>query len=263
MSLAQATDDLLGCVQDKRPPECFVLRGELLKQFDELDRRVWVEACRSGFEGKLPRPTAAGHWNYHGKTNLPGVVFRGFRVAPAYVIQSWRNDLLALRDLAAALNNNQGGTGQAKGAAGSGTLAEPPAETQGQQVPAGMPWTEAADRLKRLREQGDLYTSQHKLADQLGCSPATINKAIDNTPDLRAWAKKPEASPKAQSLNEVVTDRTAQHREPNPEDDAAIREFIEKADPQTKAWFHALPSEEQIEVVNDPDKHRKILGRKP
>jgi hypothetical protein len=111
MSLVTAIDELLVFVQDKRPPECFVLRGELLTRFEELDCKVWVEACRSGFENKLPQRAAVSGWEYLGKTHLPGKVYGGFRVAPAYVIRTWRNELLALRDLA-ALNSDRGGVGQ-------------------------------------------------------------------------------------------------------------------------------------------------------
>jgi hypothetical protein len=145
---------------------------------------------------------------------------------------------------------------------------ERPAEPAG-----GMTWQEAAERMKRLRDQGEPWTSQHNLADQFRCSSATINKAIKNTPDLQAWVKPQEAAaPKAQSLSgwkpgvgyiDVVTDSTAQSRELDPADEVAIREFIEQADPETKAWFLALTPNKQLEVVNDPDKHQRILGRKP
>jgi hypothetical protein len=125
-------------------------------------------------------------------------------------------------------------------------------------------WQEAAERLERLRAQGEPFTTQAKMADQLGCSSAMINKAIKNTPKLRTWAKpQTAAGPGAQSLSDVVTDRTAQSREPDPADDAAIREFVEGADPQTRAWFLALSTEQQLEYLNDPDQHPKILGRKP
>jgi hypothetical protein len=137
--------------------------------------------------------------------------------------------------------------------------------------PEGMPWREAADRMERLRTQGERFTSQQKLAEQLGCSAATIHKAIQNTPSLREWANRPPAALRAQSLTpwkkgeghiDVVTERAPQRREPSPEDDLAIREFIEKADGETKAWFLSLPVEEQLDYLNDPDRHQKILGRK-
>jgi hypothetical protein len=120
-----------------------------------------------------------------------------------------------------------------------------------------------AERLERLRKQGESFTSQHKLAEQLGCSPGTVNKAIKQAPSLKKWAKRSESDPRAQSLTEMVTDRTAQSCEPDPQDSVAIPEFVEQADPQTRASFLALPSDKQLEVVNDPDKHQTILGRKP
>jgi hypothetical protein len=127
-----------------------------------------------------------------------------------------------------------------------------------------MTWQEAAERMKRLRDRGEPWTSQHKLAEQFGCSSGTINKAIRHTPELHSWAnRQPGAAPRAHSLNDPVTDSTAQNRELNPEDDAAIREFIESADPEMRAWFLALSREDQLDFLDDPDKHRKILGRKP
>jgi hypothetical protein len=63
------------------------------------------------------------------------------------------------------------------------------------------------------------------------------------------------------TLNEVVTDRTAQRCELDPEDEAALREFIENAEPEVKAWFLALPTDVQLEVLDDPDPYQKILGR--
>jgi hypothetical protein len=132
----------------------------------------------------------------------------------------------------------------------------------GQEKPR-LTWQETAKRLERLRSQGEPFTSQGRLAEQFGCSSGTINKAVQKTPSLQAWAKQLGATPKAESINDVVMDRTAQRREPNPVDDAAVREFIERADSETRAWFLALSPEDQIEFVNDPDKHQKILGRTP
>jgi hypothetical protein len=127
----------------------------------------------------------------------------------------------------------------------------------------GMPWQEAAERMERLQKQGAAFTSQQQLANDFHCGVATISKAIKRTPSLQDWAQKPGGSPKSQSINAVVTDCTAQSRELNPEDDAAVREFIELADPEVKAWFLALSPEDQLAYVNDPDKHQTILGRKP
>jgi hypothetical protein len=129
-----------------------------------------------------------------------------------------------------------------------------------------MPWQDAAERLKRLRAQGEPWTSQHKMAERFGCSSGTINKAIRATPELHAWAKRQTAAvPRAQSINVVVTDRTAQCREPDPADDAAIREYLEQEDlpPEERAFFNGLSREDQLFYLDDPDKHQKIRGRKP
>jgi hypothetical protein len=191
-------------------------------------------------------------------------------------------------------------TAEARRRAPAAEVVAPPASEPAERLS----WQEVADRLERLRAQGEPFTSQGKLAEQLGCSTATIHKAITRTPALQRWAK-PEgqtASGRAQGLNEVATDSTPQSREPNPEDEAAVREFIEQAGERTRAWFHALAREDQLrflaqpagtrkrlqkylesdlrpderaffeglrsldqqlDYLDDPDKHQKILGRKP
>jgi len=128
----------------------------------------------------------------------------------------------------------------------------------------GVSWQDAAERMERLRAQGEPFTSRHTLAKRFGCSSGTIHKAIQRTPSLQAWAKSEcPTAPRAQSLNDVVTDRAAQHCELDPADDAAIREFIEGADTDAKAWFLALSTEDQLSYLNDPGKHTRIRGRKP
>jgi hypothetical protein len=131
---------------------------------------------------------------------------------------------------------------------------------------AGMSRQEAVERLIRLRQQGEPWTSYGKIAKNFGCSSCTIHRAVRETPSLQGWAnvRSTKASlPKAQSLNEVVTDRTAQSVEPDPAEDAAEREFLETADPQTRAWFLGLSRDDQLAYLNDPDKYLRILGRKP
>jgi len=126
-----------------------------------------------------------------------------------------------------------------------------------------MSWTSAAVRMERLRSQGEPFISQSDLAKQFECSSGTIHKAIKRTPALQTWAKRNAAAPKAQSLNDVVADRTAQSSELDPPDDAAMREWLEQADDEGRAWFHSLSPEDQRDVVRDPDKYPRILGRTP
>lgn len=142
------------------------------------------------------------------------------------------------------------------------------------QSESDMTWQQAAERLKQLRSQGERWTSYEKMSEQLHCSSSTVHKAVEKTPELQSWAKRDSTSaPKAQSFtppskkgdgySNMLTDATPQDREPDPADEAAIREFIETAEPDIRAWFLALPREEQLAYLNDPDKHPKILGRKP
>ncbi len=136
------------------------------------------------------------------------------------------------------------------------------------QTAKGMTWQDVAGRLKRLRAQGEPWTSQHEMARRFCCSSGTVNKAIRNTPELLSWAKREvAASPRARSLSPFVTDRTAQSREPDPREEAAIREYLERdLRPDERAFFNGLSREDQIFFLNDPDKHSvtsKLLGRKP
>ena len=228
MSLTQAIDALLAHV----PDDGIIPYGsERRRQFDVLDRAVWIEACKCGLENKLPpeepeRPSL-------GLTHLPGGGYVNGDFAPIG-LRWWRNHLLALRALAESVGTPEAENG------------EQPAKPK----VAGMTVQEAAKRLEQLRQQGEAFTSQHQLAKVLSCSSGTINKAIRSSESLRGWAKQPGAVPRAQSLTDVVTDRTAQNREPDPTEDAAIREFIEGAEPHTKAWFLGLTHEEQLAHLN-------------
>jgi hypothetical protein len=130
--------------------------------------------------------------------------------------------------------------------------------------PTSKSWQEVAKRMEQRRLQGDPFTNQRTLAEELSCSVSTINKAIKKTPSLQTWAEPQGSVPKAQSLTAVVTDRTEQSREPNPVDDAARREYLDRDDltPQERSFFIGLSPENQLFYVNDPDQLSKILGRK-
>jgi hypothetical protein len=158
---------------------------------------------------------------------------------------------------------------------GEGTAGntEPPRDSA---ESSGMGWEEAVERLKNLLLTGTAWTSQQQMADQIGCAPSTINKAIRKTPELQNWAKRQAIpAPRAQSLTppqkgggaylDMITDRKAQSRELDPEDEVAIREYLEREDlkPEERAFFNGLSPEDQLAFLDDPDKHQKILGRKP
>jgi hypothetical protein len=244
MSLLQAIDALLAHVPDD---EIIPYGTERRRQFDVLDRAVWVEACKRGLEDKLPpeepdRPSL-------GLTHLPGGGYLNGDFAPIGV-RWWTNHLLALRALAESV-----GTPEAE------SKAEQPAKPK----LAGTTVPEAAERLERLRSQGQPWTSYGKLAEQFGCSSKTLYDAVRTSPLLQAWATRPGTVPRARSLTPVVTDATSQRRELDPADDAAIREYLERDDltPDERAFFNGLSRDDQLMFLDDPDKHDRILGRRP
>jgi hypothetical protein len=146
-------------------------------------------------------------------------------------------------------------------------------------------WRDVQDRLLRLREAGEAFTSQRDLAERLKCSVATVNKAVNDSASLKGWmVRHGKRSPKAQSLDEVVTDSTANQREPDPaaggldndEVDKIMGLLIEQAPPKERANLNELNAEGRREMArlymeqqaekHIEDKARKgnrILGRKP
>jgi len=151
-------------------------------------------------------------------------------------------------------------------------------------------WREIQQRLLRLRDQGEPYTNQGKLAGRLGCSKTTINKAISDSTTLKGWMarhRKGKATPRATSLNEVIADNVPQSREPDPADvlldeevDAVMSRLIQQADPDKRAKLNALGPDGRrglvkayLEHVDDPEsappdlsnahpKPVRLLGRK-
>lgn len=135
----------------------------------------------------------------------------------------------------------------AKGASGEDAKDETPVMWQGIQ-----------ERLLRLRILGEPYTTQRELAERLECSLSIINKAIHKSERLKGWmGLKPKGSPKVHSLNEVVTDQTADQRESDPADflpeediDQIMSELISQAGPGEEAELRSYT----------PDQRRKIVG---
>ena len=157
----------------------------------------------------------------------------------------------------------------------AGKRPKPPA-TVGNPTNEGTPitWTEVAERLQELRRQGERFTSQADFAKRIGCSPATVNKAISNTPGIQEWAIRPTSgAPSTVSLNSVILDNNADGREPDPaeliedtEVDTMFRHLLEEAKPEERAKLNAMTTEEKRElartVANDPDASNRISRRK-
>ena len=142
----------------------------------------------------------------------------------------------------------------------------------------GVIWQDAAQRLERLRAGGEPFTSQHDFAKRFCCSPATVNRAIRDTPSLHPWAK-PETTtaPKALSINPLVTDNTAQQCEADPSDiitddeaQATLRRLIEQAPEEKRPELHNLAKLPPNELrrcmkpyADADDLGNRVLGRRP
>lgn len=148
-------------------------------------------------------------------------------------------------------------------------------------------WRDIRRRLERLRDQGEKYTTQARLAATLICSPSTINKAISQSTKLRAWkaeaiARRGHKAPSASSLTEVHLDNTPQWCEQNPAEavtlddpEEVLAHLIQDAEPKVRAKLNAItPKDVQdmtgdqvrklVDMIrNDPDNYNRVLGRRP
>jgi hypothetical protein len=134
-------------------------------------------------------------------------------------------------------------------------------------------WREVQARLLGKRERGEPYTSLRKLAGEIGCSDATIRKAIDESESLLGWrARSPgrKSTPKATDLAGVVLDNARQTAEPAPDDflpqddvDATIARLIEHANADERAKLNALDDAGRRKLVATYHAHNMDEERSP
>ncbi len=140
-------------------------------------------------------------------------------------------------------------------------------------------WRDVQRRLLEFYERDDPYATIRDFAERLGCSKATVHKAIKDSAKLTGWQARHKASkrsPRASSLTAVPIGNAAQTREPDPshvaeatdDDDAIFTRLIQDvATPEERAKLHALSADKRRELIdtirNDPDKGNRILGRRP
>lgn len=120
-------------------------------------------------------------------------------------------------------------------------------------------WQDVLERLGRLRKQGEPYTSQAKLALLMGCSKATIHKAIKNSTALKAWkalAKAEKSHPRKTTHIDVATANVQQTVEPNPstiltdEDvDMQMSKLIQQAKTEERSKLNRLDKDERRQLV--------------
>jgi hypothetical protein len=135
------------------------------------------------------------------------------------------NNPAAVNKLCGGLNISRSSDATHEGAVGAkiggkgrgGSEANEKSAEQANDQVAG--WEDLRDRLERLRNQGEPYTSNHKLAERFGVSSSTVHKAIQNSKKLQAWqaeAKQAGRPRKATDLGPVVLHNKAQRTEPDP-----------------------------------------------
>ena len=120
-------------------------------------------------------------------------------------------------------------------------------------------WKDVQDKLLGKRDRGEPYTSERRLAEELGCSSGTISKAIDKSESLRGWVARhvgAKAAPKATGVDGAVADNTRQSTEPAPDDflppddvDATMARLIEQANPEERAKLNTLDEAGRRELV--------------
>ena len=136
-------------------------------------------------------------------------------------------------------------------------------------------WQEAAEKLERLRSQGESFVSQAVYGERFGCSTATINKAIHKTPSLQTWAGCDSAARRDQTPMDIVADDRPQEREASPDSyldsnavEKAMKYLIDQAAAQDRSEFRAkleaMPSDERMKladtVYRDPEHYEALTG---
>lgn len=134
---------------------------------------------------------------------------------------------------------------------------EPPTQPEEK---VGKPcWQDVRAQLKNLCHQGRTYTSQRKLARELGYKDNLIRKAIENSEELQLWvaaSKSPLPVPRATSLSDPVAD-SLKSCASDPADQILDREEVdnvmerikERAKPEELTELAAKSPEERLELA--------------
>ena len=219
-----------------------------------------------------------------------GEPLKPLAVGSGYIVSEWLAPFPASVEFLDDFNS--GGVPTAGDATAGGAVADPqppvlqagPAgdasDGDGQGAVLRCKWQDVAERLKRLQAAGEPFPGYRDLAARIGAGPSTVFKAVEQTPSLRCWAKRTNASaPKTKHLNDVIVDRTPQQREPDPAElgadselltsrdalDAALAYCIDEAPAAVKAKIHEMTPEQKDNLaraaLKHPERMAEILKR--
>lgn len=135
-------------------------------------------------------------------------------------------------------------------------------------------WAKAQKYLEECRMKGERFTTERELAGRIGCSPATVHKAImKGSVELVEWAKGQQVGTPFRTLGAmagVVFDTTPQTREADPASvmdngdvDAILAQLLDEAGPDERARINAMTPAEQRQLADiasrDPDLEEQAL----
>jgi len=121
-------------------------------------------------------------------------------------------------------------------------------------------WKGVRNYLEGCRLNGERFTSRAKFGKRIRCSPATVQKAIENgSVELQGWASKQRGESRLNVFPEtaaVVFDNTPQGREPSPADilenddvDVMLARLLDEAQPDERARINAMSPAEQRQLA--------------
>lgn len=110
-------------------------------------------------------------------------------------------------------------------------------------VPESVTWPEVAGHLARMIANGEEYTSDRKLCEDIGCHHGTLKKAFERLPMLQVWKDKAavarnknKTKPATFQLSDAMADSRPDEKATEPSEhlpdddiDATLRRLIKEA----------------------------------
>jgi len=124
-------------------------------------------------------------------------------------------------------------------------------------------WTDAAERLKRLKSQGEQWKSYGDYAAKFTCSSSTVHTAVERTAELHSWAgysPRDDAKPRRGGSIGIALEDSPQVTEPDPASAIPLEEpDIERTLKRLRAEAKTPEQRAEIEkFASDPENRRGL-----